>query len=249
LSLESLKYLSSQQALADFAVLRDHIRDKFKIGSKNKWIAVGGSYSGNLAVWIRNKYPHLFDIALATSAPLKAVVNFPEYMRVVQTSLGDNCSRVIRNGHAQLENMISTEQGRAKIAQLFQVCDGVGSTQDDFATFFSSISDPICGTVQYNLDNNSLGNIMNITTLCSYMKPEDPVQSYVQFIKAYYNKTSQNCTLGKYDKYLKQLFDERPFPANDNAAGRAWTYQTCTEFGYYQSSVILYQINNKFIRC
>jgi hypothetical protein len=50
--------------------------------------------------------------------------------------------------------------------------------------------------------------------------------------------------LGKYEGYLKQLFDERPFPANDNAAGRAWTYQTCTEFGYYQSnSPNFYQIN------
>jgi pimeloyl-ACP methyl ester carboxylesterase len=97
LSQESLKYLSSQQALADYAVLREQIRKQYNIGSANKWVAVGGSYSGNLAAWIRNKYPHLFDMALGTSAPVKATVNFPEYMRVVQASLGDSCANVVRS--------------------------------------------------------------------------------------------------------------------------------------------------------
>ena len=45
LSTDSLKYLSSEQALADLAYFRWYMSDKLKL-SKNKWIAFGGSYPG-----------------------------------------------------------------------------------------------------------------------------------------------------------------------------------------------------------
>jgi len=45
LSTDSLKYLSSEQALADLAYFRVYMSDKLKL-VKNKWIAFGGSYPG-----------------------------------------------------------------------------------------------------------------------------------------------------------------------------------------------------------
>jgi hypothetical protein len=143
----------------------------------------------------------------------------------------------------ELEQLVKTADGRTKASQLFKVCEGVGTLDDDISTFFSGIADPICGVVQYNDDNNSLGNLMNIPQLCAYMKPEAPLQSYANFINAYYNKTDQKCTTGKYTSYLDKLKNEKIYPENDDAAGRAWTYQTCAEFGYYQSIFILH-VNN-----
>jgi len=45
LSTDNLKYLSSEQALADLAYFRLYMSDKLKL-TKNKWIAFGGSYPG-----------------------------------------------------------------------------------------------------------------------------------------------------------------------------------------------------------
>jgi len=45
LSTDNLKYLSSEQALADLAYFRVYMSDKLKL-SGNKWIAFGGSYPG-----------------------------------------------------------------------------------------------------------------------------------------------------------------------------------------------------------
>ena len=58
-SVENLKYLSSEQALADLAAFRAAMVDQFALTEKNKWISFGGSYPGALSAWFRYKYPHL----------------------------------------------------------------------------------------------------------------------------------------------------------------------------------------------
>ena len=73
MSTKNLKYLSSEQALADLAYFIEAQKLHLK---GNKWIVFGGSYPGSLAAWFRLKYPHLAHGAVASSAPLLAKINF-----------------------------------------------------------------------------------------------------------------------------------------------------------------------------
>lgn len=75
MSTKNLKYLSSQQALADLAYFIEAKKRELQI-PYNKWIVFGGSYPGSLAAWFRLKYPHLAYAAVASSAPLLAQINF-----------------------------------------------------------------------------------------------------------------------------------------------------------------------------
>uniref|UniRef100_A0A1I7ULQ1 Peptidase_S9 domain-containing protein n=1 Tax=Caenorhabditis tropicalis TaxID=1561998 RepID=A0A1I7ULQ1_9PELO len=73
--LAHIGYLTSEQALADYAELltelkRDNNQFKRTFSKDTQVISFGGSYGGMLSAWFRQKYPHLVKGAWAGSAPL-----------------------------------------------------------------------------------------------------------------------------------------------------------------------------------
>ncbi|KAJ6812678.1 lysosomal Pro-X carboxypeptidase-like isoform X2 [Iris pallida] len=65
----TLGYLSSSQALADYAELIIDLKKNLS-ADNSPLIVAGGSYAGMLASWFRLKYPHIAIGAFASSAPI-----------------------------------------------------------------------------------------------------------------------------------------------------------------------------------
>jgi len=56
-----MQYLSTDQALADVAYFIENRKSAKNIPDSKVYV-FGGSYAGNMAAWIRIKYPHLVQV-------------------------------------------------------------------------------------------------------------------------------------------------------------------------------------------
>jgi len=234
LSTPNLRLLSSIQALEDFALFRQYIAEKYN-ATNSKWISFGGSYSGALSAWFRLKYPHLIAGSIATSGPVKAQLEFAEYFEVVQQSVGPQCAQRIRNVTNLVTQLISTTPGQQQIERIFSACQPIQSTLDA-TTFMSSLTDGICEIVQYNMDNNDY-TPMNVDKMCAMLlqgeTEAEMLQSYAAFNDLFNTFSGQNCTWVSYEGMIEQM--QNTDPSNPFAASRTWTWQTCIEFGYFQT--------------
>lgn len=258
-SVKNLAFLSSEQALADLAFFIESMNEEIKLikgkGDKqitgNKWIVFGGSYPGSLAAWMRVKYPHLVHGAVSSSGPLLAKANFSEYMEVVRNSVasyGENCVEEINEATKQIKSCLE-EGGRVQdINKLFRLCDPLDTTNiKDVSNFYENLASNWAGIVQYNKDNREFegAKATNITidVACDVITKNNGKQSihrYAELNAMLLDAYGEKCLDYKYSKMIKNLRDTT-WGDEDGAAARQWTYQTCTEFGFFQTSSALDQ--------
>lgn len=123
MSTNNLVYLSSEQALADLASFRTFIHKSYNLTDANRWISFGGSYPGSLSAWFRLKYPHLVHAAVASSAPMFAVVDFADYKVVVNKSLSSyhpECSLEVSKAFDMIQDLMKTHTGRIFLHKTFK---------------------------------------------------------------------------------------------------------------------------------
>ncbi|XP_060847785.1 putative serine protease K12H4.7 [Rhopalosiphum padi] len=246
LSTSNLVYLNSEQALADLAEFIINIKIKYKISSTAKWVAFGGSYPGSLAAWLRMKYPHLIHIAVSSSGPLLAKIDFKEYFMVVENALATykpECVSQIKEANQMINVLLKTDHGAKIVEKKFKLCDPLDRKNDkDVSYLFEILADNFAEIVQYNKDNRHYSNpdrsSVTIETLCDIMVNKSiptPLDRYAAVNSKLLSVHKAECQ----DNIYSQLIDfYRNTSWNSSAAGggRQWTYQTCTEFGFYQTS-------------
>lgn len=152
-STENLRYLSTDQALADLAHFI--IEKKQEPGRENsKVILVGSSYGGTMATWFRVKYPHLVTGVWASSAPVHAKLDLYGYKEVSGKAFldlgGPECYRTIQVAFHEAEQLIANRE-YTTFRDLFGLCkEFEGDNHYDVGAVFCLLSDILTGYVQYN---------------------------------------------------------------------------------------------------
>ena len=127
------------------------------------------------------------------------------------------------------------------VEKLFSVSPPL-QNQDDVANLAEDLAGNFMGVVQYNRDNTAFegrANNVTIIDLCAIMANESlgpPLQRYAavnSLLLKVSGEESVDANFSADVEFMKQsLWDS---PAVEGGL-RQWVYQTCTEFGYYQTT-------------
>uniref|UniRef100_U5EW69 Putative thymus-specific serine protease n=1 Tax=Corethrella appendiculata TaxID=1370023 RepID=U5EW69_9DIPT len=243
LSTKNLLYLNSEQALADLAYFIESMNEAYKLPNTTRWIAFGGSYPGSLAAWVREKYPHLIYGAISSSGPLLAKIDFREYYQVVTDSLAaysTDCVDDVRASIKQVEILLKHKIGQKSLTQKFKLCDPIEDSVDnnlDVSNLFEAIASNFAGVVQYNKDNSPHATV-TIDQVCDIMANQSlgaPIIRLAAVNSVLLKEQKEECLDFKYDKMIDEMRNVS-WSSEVASGGRQWTYQTCAEFGFYQTS-------------
>ncbi|KAH7696349.1 serine protease F56F10.1, partial [Aphelenchoides avenae] len=228
---ENLVYLTSSQALEDAA---SFIEAQNKHLANPEWVVFGGSYSGNLALWFRQAHPELTVGAVGSSAPVEPIVDFYDYLKVVENELrvvDPDCPRRVKETFDDLrESMYSTEK-REKLSSTFGIeppLQNRNLTYDETNMLYASFTG-IIGLIQGDLSQGQI--------ICDAMKSGDTVWRLAQLLQPKDVSTDYSASI----RNLQQVGYPKDNASVDDwerVAERAWIWQTCNEFGYFQSTGI-----------
>nr|XP_033812628.1 thymus-specific serine protease isoform X2 [Geotrypetes seraphini] len=208
---EGIRFLSSQQALADLASFHRFLSEKYSLTRNNTWICFGGSYPGSLSAWFRLKV-----VAESLSDPV--VGGSPKCLDAVTESFRTVDQMLKAGNTSQLEKD-------------FCSCEGLQGSED-YTEFISNLADIFMGTVQYNGETSD----RDIRRVCDTMTRTSLGSSYRRLMainQEYLQSMSQTCVQNSYQKTLEEL--RNTSLSLVGVGERQWIFQTCTEFGYYQT--------------
>ncbi|KAJ2780361.1 hypothetical protein H4R18_003493 [Coemansia javaensis] len=229
----SMRYLTVNNSLEDIAyfIRNGQAFVKGAVGTEiaagAKWVVVGGSYSATLATWARKMYPDLVHAAYASSAPVLARADFYQYDQVVGRALP--CAGSIAAAVDTLDRILDS-RNRTLIDSWKRAFGLQGLAAD--ADFAGALTDQMSFTVQYYMPPApGSGAPDAIAQLCRWFDNARniPLQNMADMTAAYIRDSgidpvaAYSSGAGATNTALRQ-------------DGRAWFYQTCTEFGFWQSA-------------
>lgn len=214
---ENARFLTSEQALADYAVLLTQLKSDWGVAAAPV-VAFGGSYGGMLSAWFRVKYPHVVVGAISSSAPVAQFegLTSPYDFNLIATKDFADCSQSIRNGFRAL---YSTPY--ATISDKMKLCAAL-RTEDDFNHLWRMLYDAITYTAMtdYPYPTHFLQPLpaWPVTEICKRASKEsDPLVALRYSLDVYFNTTG--------DLHCFNLSQ----PDSPTLGDEGWDYQACTE--------------------
>ncbi|XP_020535644.1 lysosomal Pro-X carboxypeptidase isoform X2 [Jatropha curcas] len=221
----TLGYLTSTQALADYATLMTDLKNNLS-ATESPVVVFGGSYGGMLAAWFRLKYPHITIGALASSAPILGFVNITSpysFNSIITNDFrneSENCYKVIKGSWQKIEDTASQPGGLEKLRKAFKICKNyisAGSLESWLYTAWTYTA-----MTDYPTSSNFLNPL-----------PPHPVK---QMCKAIDDPTTGNDTFAKLygaaSVYYNHSGTATCFDLDNNSDPHGlggWSWQACTE--------------------
>mmetsp|Transcript_118963 Transcript_118963/g.237125 ORF Transcript_118963/g.237125 Transcript_118963/m.237125 type:complete len:518 (+) Transcript_118963:86-1639(+) len=251
LATEHLTYLTSRQALHDLARFQQWLIANRSL-STSIFFCMGGSYPGSLAAWYRLEFPEMTAGCWSSSAPVQAQETWPGFGEMVWQAVATDStgavdysvSTKLYAGYEQVAGLIqdATLESFKQLEELFHVCPGTLASQQDRDSFESTISTVVGTVMQYN--NTKEPKLSAVRDIVIKAKtPLDAALDVSKFlglmdVAGLPNNCTDNSVMSLY-KVLGNITLDADGEGLGNA-GRTWTWQTCNEFGYFQTATSVF---------
>jgi len=257
-SLTNLELLTSHQALFDLKQFQQwFVQPQNYNMTGSPVFCMGGSYPGNLAAWYRQLFPALTNGCWSASGPVEALEDWPGFGEKVWQSVstnkwgvrdvGDTVATKLYAGYEQLAGIIQdpTPGAHATLMDIFNVCPGTLASQGDRDCFEMTVNDAVGEVMQYNNTKTP-----KLDAIREIVVGADTAFDAAIGVSKFLNLTgsAQRCSdysLGSF--YSSLELAELPSNGEGNAM-RTWTWQTCNEFGYFQTATSKFNQSNLYTR-
>lgn len=218
---------------------------------KAPWFYYGGSYAGAKAAFARKLFPDIWWGAIASSAVTTAVEDYWEYYLPIQLSAPPKCIDLLQNQTALIDSILGL--GNSFVTSALKSYFGLNITSD--ADFVNALTiplsswqarnwDPAVGSDRFTefcqaITASAKGTFAALTQAIestAFPWPSNPGKMFEGF-SSYAGYVKQNISTlcppdVSHDECFGTVYDGSE-DSLDEAEWRSWTYQYCTEWGYF----------------
>jgi serine protease 16 len=164
---------------------------------------------------------------LASSAPINVKRDFYEYDEAISNALGYKCSFILEQVKNNIDEIISS----SNYSLIFDIKSLFSCTNIKNNGLFSyTIADILSFTIQYN----GIYEGPSYQRMCAELSGSNSINSQLEIFANYIKQVLSHINISCY-KYSR--FDELSnFTAMATNSYRQWIYQSCNEFGYWQTA-------------
>ena len=186
-TVENLRFLDTEQALADTAYFAEHIifpglEDHDLTAGTTPWIIYGGSYAGAFAALARKIYPEAFWGGISSSGVTAAIVNYWQYHEAARLYAPGACA----NNTALVVDVIDSVLLGKQEKKAQQLKDSFGLGFLSNSDFGKMISVPLYGLQSTNWDFNEEG--FDWGHFCGVVQSQVTLYSSVQHLQGWVNE-------------------------------------------------------------
>lgn len=231
-NVDNLGLLTVEQALADYAYLLKYLQSKY-CQKPCPVIAFGGSYGGQLAAYLRFKYPDLIAGSLSASAPIYWISGLGDrhgFFKSVTEQFGKSsqmCVDLIKQAFAETQKM--ADQGKYDyITSSFHTCKPVNSSTLDHLYKWVRNAFTTIAMMNYPYPADLLGPMPGhpVDVACSKItKATNVVTGLADAAGVFYNASAVSC----YDIFAEYVDCADPTGCGLGDTATAWDFQACTE--------------------
>lgn len=264
LSTENLRFLTTEQALADEAYFAQNIvfpgLENLDLTSASAaYIGYGGSYAGAFNAFLRVVYPDVFWGTISSSGVTKAIYDYWEYF----TPIAENAPPACISTQKTLTHIVDTILLKNQTDLTHQLKSAFGlqnvTYDNDFASTLSSgITtwqsrnwDPEVGSNAFSLYCGNISSSAMLFPGTSSLRPtvtslikaanytaDEPLVNHMLNYIGWMNRTVVSCS--RSGSTQDECFSQHntTYYQQDDLSSyvwRSWAYQYCSEWGYLQT--------------